>query len=155
MMRIPTGFNAELFQEFIRQRVEEILIEALTLLVEECRKNVPVDTGELRDSIHIEGPWRASPFYIEGRVAAGGPGIPQAYFQEFGTAAHGPRTARVMHFFWKGEEIFTRWVRGNVPLAWMTNSANFVLPRVQALFKGLEKEFAGYVFVVTVKAPVK
>lgn len=155
MMRIPTGFNAEAFQEFIRQRVETILIEALSLLADECRKNVPVDTGELRDSIHIEGPWRASPFYMEGRVIAGGPGVPQAYFQEFGTVAHGPKTASVMHFFWKGEEIFTRRVRGNIPLAWMTNSANFSLPRIQALFKSLESEFSGRVFVVTIKAPVK
>jgi hypothetical protein len=153
MVQIPVGFNAQDFEEIIRQRVEQVLLQALEILAEECRKNVPIDTGELRDSIHIEGPWRASPFYIEGRVVAGGPNIPQAYFQEFGTPPHGPKQARAMHFFWKGEEIFTRFVSGCRPLFWMRNSLNFSLPKIQGLFKLLEAESKGFIFTVTTVGP--
>ncbi len=153
MIQIPINFNAEAFEEMIRQRVEMALREALNLLLIECRNNVPVDEGELRDSIHIEGPWRASLFYMEGRVVAGSPDIPQGFFQEFGTPAHGPRTARVMHFFWRGKEIFTKYVAGCTPLLWMTNSTNFVFPAIQNLFKILEAESAGNVFTVTIKGP--
>lgn len=153
MIHIPVGFNAEAFEEIIRVRIEQTLIEALNILAEECRRNVPVDIGELRDSIRIEGPWRASPFYIEGRVMAGGPNIPQAFFQEFGTPAHGPKTARVMHFYWRGKEIFTAWVRGCTPLQWMTNSLNFSLSSISQLFKLLEAESLGHLFTVTTRGP--
>lgn len=153
MMQIPVDFNAEAFEELIRQRIELVLINALHLLAEECRNNVPVDTGELRDSIHIEGPYRASLFYIEGRVVAGSPDIPQGYFQEWGTPAHGPRTARVMHFHWKGKEIFTTYVAGCQALLWMTNSTSFAFTAIQNLFKILEAEFAGNLFTVTVRGP--
>lgn len=153
MEQIPVGFNAEAFEELIREKIEQTLLEALNILLDECQKNVPVDTGELRNSIHIEGPFKASPFYIEGRVVAGGPNIPQAYFQEFGTPPHGPRQARAMHFFWKGEEIFTKFVAGCRPLFWMTNSLNFSLPKIQGLFKLLELESKGFIFTVTTIGP--
>lgn len=153
MIQIPINLNAEALEQLIRQRIMFTLTQALNLLADECRNNVPVDTGELRDSIHIEGPWPASPFYIEGRVVAGNPDIPQGYFQEFGTPAHGPRTAKVMHFFWKGKEIFTTFVAGCQPLLWMTNSTNFALPGIQSLFKLLEAEFAGNLFAVTTIGP--
>ena len=155
MTQIPIGFDVEAFEELIRKRIELTLVEALDVLANECKNNVPVDTGELRDSIHIEGPWRASPFYMEGRVVAGSLEVPQGYFQEFGTPPHGPRTAKVMHFTWKGKEIFTTYVAGCTPLLWMTNSTNFAFVVIQNLFRVLEAEFAGNLFTVTAKGPIK
>lgn len=148
MARIPIGFNSEAFMELIRSRVYEIVLESLGIVEEECKKTVPLDTGELRDSIHIEGPAWITIFHIEGKVIAGGKDVPQAYFMEFGTAAHGPVKAKAMHFFWKGDEIFAKWVRGCTPLHWMRNAANFSFPLVNKLFALLNKEFSGRAIII-------
>jgi len=36
-------------------------------------------------------------------------------YLEFGTKAHGPVTAKYLHFWIDGEEIFTKWVQGIKP----------------------------------------
>ncbi len=144
-MIIPTGFNSEAFVELIRARVMETLIHALEMLEMECRGTVPIDTGELYQSIHSEGPEWISFFWIKGRVAAG---TPQARFMEFGTRAHGPVFARVMHFIAKdGTEVFTKWVRGVEAMHWMRNATDKVYPQINMLFQTLAAELNAIIIV--------
>jgi hypothetical protein len=49
--------------------------------------------------------------------------VPYAVYQEFGTRAHGPRTASVMVFSPKGGGVvFATWVRGVTPAYFMTRA---------------------------------
>lgn len=153
MANIPVDLNEVALMETIKAEVNVALIESLNTVAEECKKTVPVDQGELRDSIHTEGPVWFSPFYAEGRVVAGGPGIPQAHFQEFGTVAHGPVRAKAMHFIWKGEEIFAKWVRGCTPLRWMSRATDLALPLVARIFQALQVRTQGFIITHTVKGP--
>jgi len=153
MTQIPIDLNEAALLEAVKAEVNTALIESLKTVEEECKKTVPVDEGELRDSIHIEGPVWFSPLYAEGRVVAGSKDIPQAFFQEFGTSAHGPVKARAMHFFWKGEEIFAKWVRGCTPLRWMSRAVDLSLPLVARVFQALQLKTQGFIITHIVKGP--
>lgn len=50
--------------------------------------------------------------------------VPYAIYQELGTAAHGPRTAKALRFKPKGAQVFVfaKWVRGVTPALFMTNA---------------------------------
>jgi len=153
MSQILIDINEQALLEAIKTEVNTALMEALNIVADECRKTVPVDTHELQNSIHIEGPYWPSPYYGEGRVVAGSESIPQAHYQEFGTVAHGPVKAKAMHFFYKGEEIFAKWVRGCTPLRWMSRAVDLSLPLVERVFQALQARTQGFVITHTVKAP--
>lgn len=52
--------------------------------------------------------------------------VPYAVYQEFGTAAHGPKVADFMVFTPKGGGgvVFAKWVRGVTPAYFMTRALN-------------------------------
>lgn len=68
-----------------------------------------VDTGKMRDTIRV-----ASPSPLKREIYSA---VSYYHFQEFGTKAHGPRTASVMAFRPKGSGtyVFAKWVRGVKP----------------------------------------
>lgn len=45
-----------------------------------------------------------------------GSNVPHMKYLEFGTRAHGPVTAKFLHFFTLSGEVFTKWVRGIKPM---------------------------------------
>jgi len=153
MADIPIDFNEEALMGMIKAEAEAALTESLKVVENECKNTCPIDQGQLRDSVHIEGPVWLAPLYAEGRVVAGSKDIPQAFFQEFGTSAHGPVKARAMHFFWKGEEIFAKWVRGCTPLRWMSRAVDLSLPLVDMIFQALAMKTGGLITFVTGKKP--
>lgn len=155
MPDIPIALNEAALLEAVKLEVNIALVESLNIVAEECRKTVPIDQGELQSSIHCEGPVWFSPFYAEGRVVAGSESIPQAHYQEFGTVAHGPVRARAMHFIWRGEEIFAKWVRGCTPLRWMSRATDLALPLVARIFQALQMRTQGFIITHTVKGPTK
>ncbi len=147
-MKIPVGFNSEAFIAQIRARVMETLIQALEILYMECKATVPIDTGELYKSIHIEGPEWLSFFWLKGRVAAG---TPQAIFTEHGTRAHGPVFAKAMRFVTQdGTVVFTKWVRGVEAMHWMRNATDFSFPIISGLFSVLAAELKATIIVTKV-----
>ena len=141
MINVPIDINIALLELTIRTRVMQTLLQALEIVKTECEHSVPVDTGELQESIRIEEPKWITPSILEGKVFAGDTEIVQAYYTEKGTPSHGPVFARAMHFFWKGHEIFAQRVLGVTAMNWMQSAADFSRPRVIALFKVLEAEF--------------
>jgi len=71
----------------VQASVPDALLAGAEVVAERIRQNVSVRSGELRDSVRVEVGQGA-----DGRplvtVQAGGPGVPQALWDEFGTAAH-------------------------------------------------------------------
>lgn len=152
MVSVPINFNSAAFMMMVQARAMVALINCLNIVKEECLKAVPVDIGELRDSIRTEPPKWITPFIIEGKVIAGSFDVPQAYYTEYGTPAHGPVFAQAMHFHWKGAEIYTKWVRGVIPMHWMRNSVLFSLPLIEMEIGLFAAQFLGtYILMTDIK----
>lgn len=74
-------------------------------------------TGELDRTIEVRD---ITSTYLHPRFAVGSP-VKQAGFNEFGTRAHGPVTAKALRFKPKGSRVyvFAKWVRGITPVRFM------------------------------------
>ena len=150
-INVPTGMNVQALMMLARTRAMQTLVNCLNIVKDECDKNVPVDEGTLRESIRIVAPKWITPYLVEGKVLAGGGNVPQAWYTEYGTNAHGPVFAQAMHFNWKGAEIFAKWVQGVTPMHWMRNAVTFAIPRIQAEMGLLAKQFLGTYTVTLTK----
>ena len=56
-------------------QAEQALMAEAEIFAEQARERVPVDEGDLRDSIHVEGPTRSGR-EISVEIVAGGPSAP-------------------------------------------------------------------------------
>jgi len=80
-----------------------------------------VDTGKMMNSIQAKERKQGSPllprYYIQANV-------PYAKFQENGTRAHGPVTAKALRFTPKGggQVVYAKWVRGVTPAYFMRDA---------------------------------
>lgn len=86
--------------------------------VQRAKANAPVDSGELRNSIHAESPHSVgNMFYVVNVVAD----ADHALYQELGTRAHGPVAAKHLVFKPKGSNtyVFAKWVRGVPPVRYL------------------------------------
>lgn len=91
---------------------------------EEIVKAGRVDTGRMRDSLHltrakvgVETQWN---------IAVKGPAARYFLFQDQGTRAHGPKRANYMVFKPKGSStfVFAKWVRGVTAGKFVQKAAN-------------------------------
>lgn len=67
------------FAEKFPNEVERALYQETEVEAKEVKRRTPVDTGELRASVHVEGPtrqWRT----IYTKIVAGGPAAPYAIY---------------------------------------------------------------------------
>lgn len=113
-------------------KMEKLLDELVTVGVERAKQEVPVDTGELRDSIHGERSEN------EGRIIAN---TDHALFVEFGTGVRGRATApfdadEVGYIY----DIHERDWQGNVANPFMHRTAEFIREELSIRGSQLLKE---------------
>jgi hypothetical protein len=149
MSNIAVGINVDIFMKFLKEMAYLTMVNCLNIVKDECYKMVPIDTGELRDSIRIESPKWINPFILQGKVLAGSESIPQAWYTEHGTKSHGPVFFQMMHFTYKGAEVYTKWVKGINAMHWMRNAIVFSRSRIQEQITLLIKEFSNVSIVYT------
>lgn len=68
------GIPGKLSEEIGNAVMEEAKIEVL-----ECKRRVPIDTGDLRNTIHAEGPFKGRNS-VYAAIVAGGPTAPYAWW---------------------------------------------------------------------------
>lgn len=102
-IRLRSDLVGKVFQETGHRHMR-----AYTRRLEDAAKReVPVDTGRLRESIHAQRVRTVGRFHLESRVTAS---APYARFVHEGTRPHiiRARNAKALHFYWPkvGREVF-------------------------------------------------
>ena len=133
----------EKMEQAILGDVENAIVETIVLIAREAEKEVPVDEGELRDTIEpvLE---EAAGYYLQGKVRAGGEGAPYAIYVHEGTGVHakggGGRKTPWVYFDERRGQFFV--TRGQRPQPFLRDALNKHVPAFKRKLKAISRKYS-------------